>query len=103
MMDMSMKKRRTVASQEAAHGPLPVLPEGLLDEQTRASHAFLPLRVVLRLTPWKTANSRPCFMVKYLVTALSRHESIEKKLAPVSRELCPSADPTGRRPLLATR
>jgi transposase-like protein len=31
-MDMSMKKKRTVASQAAARGPLPALPEGLLDE-----------------------------------------------------------------------
>ncbi|KPD14738.1 transposase, partial [Burkholderia sp. ST111] len=27
-----MKKKRTVASQAAARGPLPELPEGLLDE-----------------------------------------------------------------------
>jgi putative transposase len=31
-MDMPMKKKRTVASQAAARGPLPDLPEGLLDE-----------------------------------------------------------------------
>ncbi|MEM5406378.1 IS256 family transposase, partial [Paraburkholderia unamae] len=34
-MDMPMdkkQKRRTVASQAAARGPLPALPEGLLDE-----------------------------------------------------------------------
>jgi len=31
-MDMPMKKKRTVASQAAARGPLPTLPEGLLDE-----------------------------------------------------------------------
>lgn len=31
-MDMPMKKKRTVASQVAARGPLPDLPEGLLDE-----------------------------------------------------------------------
>lgn len=31
-MDMPMKKKRTVASQAAARGPLPALPEGLLDE-----------------------------------------------------------------------
>jgi putative transposase len=31
-MDMPMKKKRTVASQAAARGPLPSLPEGLLDE-----------------------------------------------------------------------
>jgi transposase-like protein len=31
-MDMPMKKKRTVASQAAARGPLPALPEALLDE-----------------------------------------------------------------------
>lgn len=31
-MDMPMKKKRTVASQTAARGPLPDLPEGLLDD-----------------------------------------------------------------------
>lgn len=31
-MDMPMKKKRTIASQAAARGPLPALPEGLLDE-----------------------------------------------------------------------
>jgi len=31
-MDMPMKKKRTVASQAAARGPLPALPEGLLDD-----------------------------------------------------------------------
>ncbi len=31
-MDMPMKKKRTVASQAAARGPLPELPEALLDE-----------------------------------------------------------------------
>ncbi len=31
-MDMPMKKKRTVASQEAARGPLPRLPEEMLDE-----------------------------------------------------------------------
>ncbi|CAG9186123.1 hypothetical protein LMG23994_06064 [Cupriavidus pinatubonensis] len=31
-MDMPMKKKRTVASQAAARGPLPALPDGLLDE-----------------------------------------------------------------------
>ncbi|MGF6964381.1 hypothetical protein OKW43_001386 [Paraburkholderia sp. WC7.3g] len=31
-MDMPTKKKRTVASQAAARGPLPALPEGLLDE-----------------------------------------------------------------------
>jgi putative transposase len=31
-MDMPMKKKRTVASRSAARGPLPALPEGLLDE-----------------------------------------------------------------------
>ncbi len=31
-MDMPMKKKRTVALQAAARGPLPELPEGLLDE-----------------------------------------------------------------------
>jgi transposase-like protein len=30
-MDMPMKKKRTVASQAAARGPLPALPDGLLD------------------------------------------------------------------------
>lgn len=30
-MDMPMKKKRTVAAQAAARGPLPTLPEGLLD------------------------------------------------------------------------
>jgi putative transposase len=31
-MDMPMKKKRTVASQVAARGPLPALPEGLIDQ-----------------------------------------------------------------------
>jgi hypothetical protein len=31
-MDMLMKKKRTVASQAAARGPLPALPEGLIDQ-----------------------------------------------------------------------
>ncbi|SOZ97451.1 transposase (fragment) [Cupriavidus taiwanensis] len=31
-VDMPMKKKRTVASQAAARGPLPALPDGLLDE-----------------------------------------------------------------------
>ncbi|CAD6562850.1 IS256 family transposase ISBcen18 [Paraburkholderia sabiae] len=31
-MDMPMKKKRTVAAQAAARGPLPELPEALLDE-----------------------------------------------------------------------
>ncbi len=31
-MDMPMKKKRTVASQAAARGPLPELPKALLDE-----------------------------------------------------------------------
>jgi transposase-like protein len=31
-MDMPMKKKRTVASQAAARGPLPALPEGLIDQ-----------------------------------------------------------------------
>jgi putative transposase len=35
-MDMPMKKKRTVASQAAARGPLPALPEGLLDELVKA-------------------------------------------------------------------
>ncbi|WP_157763733.1 hypothetical protein [Paraburkholderia aromaticivorans] len=30
-----MKKKRTVASQAAARGPLPALPEGLLDDLVR--------------------------------------------------------------------
>ncbi len=31
-MDMSMKKKRTIAAQAAARGPLPELPQELLDE-----------------------------------------------------------------------
>lgn len=31
-MDMPMKKRRTIAAQAAARGPLPELPSALLDE-----------------------------------------------------------------------
>jgi putative transposase len=31
-MDMPLKKKRTVASQAAARGPLPAKPEGLIDQ-----------------------------------------------------------------------
>jgi putative transposase len=36
-MDMPMKKKRTVASQAAARGQLPTLPEGLLDELVKGA------------------------------------------------------------------
>ncbi|KWH17507.1 hypothetical protein WL98_26370 [Burkholderia multivorans] len=36
-MDMLMKKKRTVASQAAARGPLPELPNKLLDQLVKGS------------------------------------------------------------------
>nr|WP_256376141.1 hypothetical protein [Cupriavidus sp. L7L] len=36
-MDMPMKKKRTLASQAAARGPLSALPDGLLDELVKGA------------------------------------------------------------------
>ncbi|MGF6657459.1 transposase-like protein [Paraburkholderia youngii] len=39
LMDMPMKKKRTVAAQAAARGPLPELPKALLDELVKGPMA----------------------------------------------------------------
>ena len=39
-MDMPMKKKRTIAAQAAARGPLPELPKELLDELVKGPIAY---------------------------------------------------------------
>ncbi|NYH19317.1 hypothetical protein GGD41_006545 [Paraburkholderia bryophila] len=55
IMDMPiMKKKRTVASQAAARGPLPELPEGLLDELVKG-----PMTPVTEQPPHQPPHPSP--------------------------------------------
>ncbi len=50
-MDMPMKKKRTLASQAAARGPLPELPKELLDELVKGPMTAGEVQDLMRACP----------------------------------------------------
>lgn len=60
-MDMPiMKKKRTVASQAAARGPLPELPEGLLDELVKGPMTPTEVQGLCQLVAAKPQKRQRC-------------------------------------------
>jgi hypothetical protein len=97
-MDMPMKKKRTVASQAAARGPLPALPEGLLDELVkgpRTSSEVLDLMLAFNKAIIERAMGAEMNMHLGYQPGPSHLARATNATAPAARRSSPSAARSG--------